>query len=64
MTITNVKVKLLGEDGNGFYIIGKVKKELLKAGYDKEFIQGFLKDATSGDYDTLLETVMAYVEVE
>ena len=30
---TNVKGKLIGEDGNAFYILGKVCKALRDAGY-------------------------------
>ena len=62
--ITNVKVKLIGEDGNAFAILGKVSKELRKAGFDDKFINEYMDQATSGDYDNLLQTTMAYVEVE
>ncbi|EIM63243.1 hypothetical protein [Desulfobacter postgatei] len=61
---TDVKVKLIGEDGNAFHILGKVIKALQKAGYDKEFIQQFQDEATSGNYDHLLATVMEYVDIE
>ena len=62
--ITKVKVKLVGEDGNAFYILGKVQDALRQAGYDKEFIGKYLEQATSGDYDNLLQVTMTYVEVE
>jgi hypothetical protein len=62
--LTNVKIKLVGEDGNAFYILGKVKKELKRNGYDKDFINQFMEEATAGDYDKLLQTVMKYVIVE
>ncbi len=62
-TITNVEVKLLGEDGNAFFILGKVSKELQRAGYSKEFIKEYTNQATSGDYDNLLQTTMTYVKV-
>ena len=61
--ITGVSVKLIGEDGNAFAILGKVRQALRKAGYDGAFIEEFTKEATSGDYDNLLTTVMLYVEV-
>ncbi len=63
MPITNLKVKLIGEDGNAFYILGKVRATLQQNGYDKDFIETFTKKATSGDYTHLLATVMDYVEV-
>jgi hypothetical protein len=34
---TDVKVKLIGEDGNAFYILGKVCKALRDAGYGFHF---------------------------
>jgi hypothetical protein len=60
---TDVKVKLIGEDGNAFHIIGKVSKALRKAGYDQEFIKEYQRQATSSDYNNLLQTTMCYVEV-
>ena len=62
--ITDVRVKLIGEDGNAFNILGKVSKALRDAGYDQAFIDGYMEQATSGDYDHLLMTTMIYVEVE
>ena len=62
--ITNVKVKLVGQDGNAFFILGTVIKALRQAGYDKGFIQQFQDTATAGDYDHLLKTVLEYVNVD
>ncbi len=61
---TGIKVKLIGEDGNAFYILGKVQSALRRGGTGKEFIEAFTKEATSGDYNHLLATVMEVVEVE
>ena len=61
---TGIKVKLIGEDGNAFYILGKVRQALRRGGKDKEFIDAFTAKATSGDYYHLLATVMEVVEVE
>ena len=63
-TKTSVKVKLIGQDGNAFYILGAVTKALRQAGYDREFIQQFQDEATAGDYNHLLATVTEYVIVE
>jgi hypothetical protein len=57
-------VKLVGHDGNAFSIMGRVKQSLKRAGADKEYIDGYLREATSGDYDHLLAVTMEYVEVE
>ena len=61
---TKPTVKLVGEDGNAFSIMGRVKKALKHAGADKEYIDKYLKKATSGDYDHLLVVSMGYVDVE
>lgn len=63
MPKTNIKVRLVGEDGNAFAILGKVSKALKRAGH-RDLAEEFLKDATAGDYNELLQTVMKYVEVE
>ena len=56
------KVKLAGEDGNAFAILGRVIGALRKGGADKEYIDKFKNEATSGDYDSLLVTVCKYVD--
>ena len=63
MPKTDVTVKLLGESGNCFYILGKVIKALKNAGYDN-LAKQYEKEATAGDYDTLLRTTMDYVNIE
>lgn len=59
----DVTVRLTGEDGNAYAILGAVQKALRKAGH-AEAAQEFFTEATSGDYDHLLQTAMRYVEVE
>ena len=59
-----VKVKLTGEDGNAFSILGRVKRALKDAGVSAEEQSAFFKEASSGDYDHLLQTVMRWVDVE
>lgn len=58
-----VTVRLVGEDGNAFAIIGRVRAALKRAGH-QEAVEEFTKEAQSGDYDHLLQTAMRYVEVE
>ena len=60
---TKPAVKLIGNDGNAFAIMGSVKKALKQAGADKEYIDQYFKDAMSGDYDHLLQVSMKYVDV-
>lgn len=60
----DVKVQLTGEDGNAFMVLGLVKNALKKAGVSQEERDAFFKEATAGDYDNLLQTVVRWVTVE
>ncbi len=57
-------VRLIGEDGNAFTILGKVKWALKRAGYDQAYVKKYIDEATSGDYNHLLAVTMEYVDVE
>lgn len=59
-----VTVKLIGEDGNAFYILGKVRKALTNAGLDERDVDLFTSQAAAGNYDDLLQTVMKWVTIE
>jgi hypothetical protein len=59
----DVKVKLVGEDGNAFAILGRVRAALRHAKVSQEEIEKFTTEATSGDYDNLLATCMKWVDV-
>jgi hypothetical protein len=56
-------VKLVGEDGNAFAILGRVLKAMRKAGCSQVHIDAFKSEATSAGYGNLLVTAMKYVEV-
>ena len=58
-----VEVELIGEDGNAFYIMGAVKKALLKHGVGKEEINEYMADAMSGDYNHLLCVTRDWVTI-
>lgn len=62
MPKTNIKVKLVGEDGNAFAIIGNVVRALRQGGR-ADLIPEYKAEAMSGDYDHLLQVTMQYVEV-
>jgi hypothetical protein len=57
------KVRLIGEDGNAFSILGIVSKALKSAGADKDYIDQYLKKAMDGDYNHLLGVTMEYIDV-
>jgi hypothetical protein len=55
-------VRLVGTDGNAFAIMGKVARALRQAG-KPELVKRYMDEATSGDYDHLLQVTMKYVDV-
>ena len=59
-----VHCKLVGEDGNAFAILGRIEREMHRARWTKEEIDVFQKEATSGDYDHLLQTAIRYTTDE
>lgn len=59
-----IKVKLVGEDGNAFAIMGNVSKAMRKAGLTQDQIKEYMKEAMSGDYNNLLQVTMKYVKVK
>jgi hypothetical protein len=59
----DITVKLVGNDGNAFMVLGLTKKALQQGGAPKEEIDAFWKEATAGDYNHLLQTCMAWVHV-
>ncbi|MCV3425442.1 hypothetical protein L8W59_05390 [Campylobacter lari] len=58
----NIKVKLIGEDGNAFSILARVDSALKKAKIDKDIRDEFFKEATSKDYNHLLNVVSSWVK--
>ncbi len=58
-----VSVRLSGNDGNAFAILGAVRKALRKAGVSQDEVTAFQEQATSGDYNHLLQTAMKWVNV-
>ena len=59
----DIQVQLSGEDGNAFAIIGRVRKALRRADVANDEIDAFTAEATSGDYDHVIQTAMAWVDV-
>lgn len=56
-----IEVCLVGEDGNAFAILGRVLGALRHAGVPKEERDEFMQEATSGDYEHLLQTCLRWV---
>ena len=61
--ITNIHLKLTGEDGNAFFILGRARQALRRA-RRSDLWEQFNKEATSGDYTNLLATCTKYFVVD
>ena len=59
-----VSVKLAGEDGNAFSIIGRTSQAMRRQGLDAAAIKAYQTEATSSDYDHLLRTTMLWVSCD
>lgn len=60
----HIKVQFIGEDGNAFFIIGRVRKALRQAGVSGTEADEFVEQAMlSRSYDGVLQTVMQWVDV-
>ena len=51
---------LKGPEGNAFVLLGRAKRALRAAGQSDEQQNWFYTQATSGDYQNLLETIMEW----
>jgi hypothetical protein len=60
----DITVRLTGEHGNAFAVVGRVQKAMRQAGVGEEEIDRFRKEALSGNYDSLLQTCIDWVDVE
>ena len=60
---TDIRVKVVGTDGNAFALLGKVRAALRRGGR-ADLIEEFTREATSGDYGHLIATICNYVIAE
>ena len=63
MSKTGVEVPLVGTDGNAFAILGRVIREMKRAGVASQIIELYKDEATASGYDNLLRVTMRYVDV-
>ena len=57
-----IRVKLVGEDGNAFAILGHCQRAARKAYLPEDEIKAFIAEAKSGDYNHLLTTCMRWFD--
>jgi hypothetical protein len=55
-------MKMVGMDGNAFFVMGNFSRAARRAGWKQEEISAVLREAQSGDYNHLLATIMEHVE--
>jgi hypothetical protein len=60
----NITVRLVGQNGNAYVVMGLVQGALKKGGVPKDEIDAVMKEMMSGDYDHLLQVAMRTVNVE
>lgn len=58
-----IQVRLVGEDGNAFAILGRVAHAMAKAGITKQERDEYFAEATAGNYDNLLRVTAKWVAV-
>ncbi len=62
MVNKKVNLRLVGLDGNAFFLMGAFSKQAKKEGWTKEEINEVLNEATKGDYSHLVSTLSNYCE--
>jgi len=60
---TDAVVQLTGEDGNAFSILSKVRHGIRHSNHPA-LENEFMREATAGNFDHLLQTCFRYVTVE
>jgi hypothetical protein len=61
---TKPALKLVGEDGNAFSILGRAIRAAKKAGWTPAQIKEYQDKATAGDYNHLLATTMDFFDCD
>lgn len=64
MENSKLKVKLIGEDGNVFNLIGIVRRKLVEVGMSNEAEEMVERAYKCQSYDEVLRLFTEYVEVE
>jgi hypothetical protein len=60
----NIVIPMVGEDGNAFAILGRIKRIMEREGLPDSEWKAFHAEATQSDYDNLLRTVMGWFSVD
>ncbi len=57
-------LKLVGEDGNAYFILGRAQGAARAAGWTKEETDAYANKAMSGDYNNLLRVTMEHFDCD
>ena len=63
MTDDRPKLKLTGENGNAYNLLGLARRAAHQAAWPKERWEKVMTEATSGNYDHLLAVLMEWFDV-
>ena len=58
------ELDLSNVDGNAYAILGCASKAIKRTGAPKDYVDQFLAEAKSGNYEHLLDTVERYCDVD
>ena len=57
-----VRVRLKGPDGNAYFILGRIGREMKRGGVPAKQVDAFMSEATSSDYEHLLATCRKWID--
>lgn len=57
-----VRLDLVGIDGNAFALLGAFSRAAREQGWEGAAVKAVLDEASAGNYDHLLQTLMKYTE--
>lgn len=60
----DINIPMVGEDGNAFSILGRIRRAMRRADLPDSEWELFHTEATSGDYDKLLMTVLNWFAID
>ena len=60
----HITVRLSGQNGNAFSLMGVTRQAMRKAKVPQDEIEEVMKECMAGDYDHLIQTIMRTVETE
>ncbi len=61
---TKPRCKLVGEDGNIFAVLGRVRRALRESGQPEQADEVTDRVTQAGSYEEALQIIMGYVDVE